>query len=105
MTNLLYIIYLIICIGVFIYFMMDSHTSTIHLSYIEYVIIALVLSVVAPVGLVIIAIGYPFYGLHRLFHRNDVKPVNSDSDEDAPQGFDYEEHEDWCDGNTEYEDE
>lgn len=105
MTILLYIIYIIICIGVFICFMMDSHTTTIRLSYIEYVIIALLLSIIAPIGLVIIVIGYPFYGLHCLLHRHDVKPINPECDDDEPQGFDYEEHEDWCDGNTEYEDE
>lgn len=105
MTLWLYIIYALICIGVFVWFQIDHYTAIENLSKVEYVIVTLLLSLVAPVTLIIIAMGYPFYWLHRLFHREETTPTKSDGDDDdEPQGFDYEEHEDWTDGNTEYDD-
>lgn len=104
MTILAYIIYALICIGVFVYFQLDRPTGTINLTQTEYVILTLLLSLVSPAALVILAIGYPFYLLHRFIHRNDVQPEPADDDDDEPQGFDYHEHEDWTDGTVEYED-
>lgn len=104
MKILMCVLYGLMCLGVFVYFMKDKPHTTIHLTTTEYVIVTLFLSLLSPVSLVILVIGYPFYWLHRLFHRDDVKPINDDDDDDdETQGFDYEEHEDWCDGNTEYE--
>lgn len=96
--------YAIICTGVFVYFMIDRPGISINLTKTEYIMVTLLLSLVSPAGLIIFVLGYPFYWLNRLFHRDEVKADNSDSDNDEPQGYDYEEHEDWSDGNTEYED-
>lgn len=102
MTILVYSIYAVICIGAFVYFQLDHYTAIENLTKTEYVIVTLLLSLVVPVVIVIVAVGYPFYWLHRLFHPEEVNSTKSDDDE--PQGFDYEEHEEWTDGNTEYED-
>lgn len=71
----------------------------------EKVFLFAILAAIWPAALCIIVVGLPFYPLHLLIekHKKEKAPIPAE-DNDEPQGYDYEEHEDWCDGVTEYED-
>lgn len=75
--------------------------NTINLTTTEWVILTLFFSLLSPVIIVIIILGLPFYYIHEMFTHDLPK---SEPDDDEPQGFNYGDHEDWCDGSEEYDD-
>lgn len=103
---LLYIIWAIVAVCIFFIFLFRGISDTRMMNMAEKIVLCFFLAALWPAELCIIAVMLPFYPIHLLIQKRKAakKPVQAnDVADDEPQGYDYEEFEDWCDGNTEFE--